>query len=225
MNTRLSGRRSGSGVVKGVVLIGLLILLSDNWQGRVQAAVVPLFAENGKGRLSVDRRSLMESLRKDLGLHRRDRISVDSLPDSFRGPAGENVTAILTREGQEGKGRYLYTLNIMEKQVARESFYLHVRIVREKMPGDLREDLSRSGKAAYVVGESRDGGERLVHPGDSVRVTARGKGFLIRFTGISQSGGFLGDLVSVINPMSGTGLAGLVTGRDRVLVKISGSGS
>jgi hypothetical protein len=211
--------------VKGVVLIGLLILLPVDWQGRVQAAVMPLLAENGKGRLSVDRRSLLESLRKDLGLHRRDRISVDSLPDSFRGPAGANVTATLTREGQEGKGRYLYTLNIMEKQVARESFYLHVRVVREKNPGDLRAVLSRSGKAAYAIGEARDGGERLVHPGDSVRVTARGKGFLIRFTGISQSGGFLGDRVSVINPMSGTGLDGLVTGRDRVLVKLSGSGS
>ena len=69
------------------------------------------------------------------------------------------------------------------------------------------------------------GSETLVKAGDSVHVTARGDGFLIRFSGIAQSDGGVGDAVPVVNPESGVSMSGQVTGRDAVMVVLGGGRS
>jgi hypothetical protein len=209
----------------GSLLVWLLAGPAENGQEQALAETGSLLVKNGSGRLSIDRRVLLGLVRKDLSLNTGDRISIESLPSPFLGPGGSDVSATLTKEGSEGKGEFLFLLNVMEEHVARESFFIRVRITSRKREKSYLADRSSPKKSGSGVISSGEGGESLVHAGDSVRVTARGMGFLIRFRGISQSGGFMGDRVPVVNPFSGTSMVGRITGPDRVIVDLSGSGS
>ncbi|MCL4485609.1 MAG: flagella basal body P-ring formation protein FlgA [Nitrospirae bacterium] len=181
---------------------------------------VPLLRE-GAGFLSFDGRTLEDGVRKVLGLSPGVRIEVGNIPRHFRGPSGKNLSAELTDEGKQPGGKVLFLLNILESGVARESFYLPVRVSpasggRERLPEKTRRPDTGSAKEEEGA---------LVHSGDSVRVTVVGSGFLIRFSGVAQGEGFAGERIPVINPVSGRSLNGLVTGHDRVVVRLSGRSS
>lgn len=199
-----------------MVELHAFVALADN---------VPLVVRSREGGLTVDRRVLLARIRQDLSLGPESRVSVDPMPGGFRGPDGDGISATLSRVGEEGRGAYLYRMDVNSEGVVRESFYMHVHA----SPGE--GALSpRAGKGAELkvpagTNPKDDGEGVLVSSGDSVRITAKGKGFLIRFSGISQSGGGIGDQVSIINPVSGTRMMGIVTGRGRVLIHLPGSGS
>jgi hypothetical protein len=218
MNRNRIARSLVSTVAGGAFVLSVWSFTGKDRPAPVLAGTIPLLVHKGGNRLSVDRRQVRERIRRDLSLSPLARISVDSLPSTFRGPEGGDVSASLSREAPEGKDRYLYRLNVMEGGVAREAFYLHVRVLN-KGPVLLGQVPSPRGSSTI------DDGGTLVHSGDSVRVTARGKGFLIRFNGISQSGGMMGDQVQVVNPLSGATMVGQITGRDRIVIHLSGGAS
>jgi hypothetical protein len=180
---------------------------------------IPILSKGGGG-LSFDRAALDGRIRQELHLGPGSRIAIGGLPRRFQGPSGEELSAELTEEGPQTGGVYLFLLNVLGNGVARESFYLHVKVSGEsaKVPDYplLREKALRSGGSS---------GDSLVHSGDTVRVTVSGRGFMIRFSGIAQGEGFAGDQIPVINPVSGRSLTGLITGHDQVMIRLSGSPS
>ncbi len=209
MLSALSARRL-SGALAVLVWVGMFCPGPVQGSGRTL-----LLLREGSGTLAVDRSALAERIRKDLGLPFGTRIDVGPLPRHIHGPDGRDVTAEIARQGPLNGGRYLYRLNLLQGGVARESFFLRVRVMRGprgKAPGHLS-----AGRRAL---EGPMGEGALVQSGDTVRVTVQGPGFRIRFAGISEGGGDAGDRILIVNPASGRSLSGEVTGRDSVTVRL-----
>ena len=209
------------GVLVGFAAMSLSASLAGGDRSDVRAGDLPLYAKNVSGDLVIKRQAIEERIRQDLALSPLARIRISHLPSSVKGPRGSNLSAVLTREADEGGGRYLYLLDLMKDGVARESFYLNVRVLENASGG--RTIGSSTGSAA-LANEER-GGESLVRAGDTVHVTARGDGFLIRFSGIAQGDGGVGESVPVVNPVSGASMSGEVTGHDAVVVQLGGGRS
>lgn len=188
----------------------------------VSAGPLPLFSRTTSGDVAFDRRAILARIRQDLGLSTVSRIGLSHLPPTVRGPKEGPLSVVLTREADEGSGRYLYLLDLMENGVARESFYLNVRI---RQAAQAQTTSSEAALAVPSSGGDADASRSIVKAGDTVHVTARGEGFLIRFSGIAQGDGALGEVVPVVNPVSGTSLSGRVTGHDRVVVALGGGRS
>ena len=201
----------------GEGIVGVLLVAGIPWFGwsAEVAPDLPVQARGAEG-LSVDRAGLEDRIRQELHLRPDGRVEIGNLPRHFHGPSGNRLSAELTNEGPEERGEYLFRLNILENGVARESFYLHVKVSGETAPGPVV--LSRREGAEGSVREEG----ALVHSGDMVRVTVTGRGFLIRFSGIAQGGGFAGDRIPVVNPVSGRSLTGRITGHDQVMIGLSG---
>ena len=202
-----------------VGILGAMIFLVSPAPGGAEGSGegVSLLRE-GTGLLSFDRREIAARVRKDLGLSPDSRVEIGSLPRHFHGPLGNNLSARMTEEGRQAGGRYIYLLNILAGGVARESFYIPVKVTggalnHSRPPGTEMTENVKEGEGS------------LVHSGDTVRVTVMGAGFLIRFSGIAQGRGFAGERIPVINPVSGRSLTGLVTGHDQVVIRLSGSPS
>ncbi|MGC8529339.1 MAG: flagella basal body P-ring formation protein FlgA [Leptospirillia bacterium] len=211
----------GLGVLSGVAVTLLFSSMPGGSRFDVRAGALPLYAKNSSGEIVLSRDAIMARIRQDLGLSPLSSIRVDNLPERLKGPQGGNLSAVLTREADEGSGQYLYLLDLVTDGVARESFYLKVRVGQDSK-GLTRE--TSSGREVALENEATASGV-LVKAGDNVHVTARGEGFLIRFSGIAQSDGGVGDAVPVVNPASGVSLSGQVTGRDAVLVVLGGGHS
>ena len=219
--------RVGEGISRrGRVARGLGLWLFGAWLSTASmpamaAAGGGLLDRGGDGRLTLDRTAVLVALRKDLGLRPSSVLSLAGMPASFRGPGGAAVSARLFRDGEDAPGTYRYRISLMEGGVARESFYIRVRT---GVSGTLAQEAETGGEGAGVAAISRNNPATLVHVGDSVRIRAQGAGFLIRFSGIAQSDGGLGESVSVVNPLSGARMEGQVTGPDRIVMRISGGG-
>ena len=209
-----------NGLIKrlGAGIVGALLVAGSPWFGWAAdvAPDIPVLGRGAKG-WSIDRAALADRIRQDLHLRADSRIEVGNLPRHFQGPPGNRLSTELTNEGLQAGGRYLFLLDVLENGVARESFYLHVKVSGESPSGPV---VLPRNQAAGRSGGHEEGA--LVHSGDMVRVTVTGRGFLIRFSGIAQGGGFAGDRIPVVNPVSGRSLTGLITGRDRVMIGLSG---
>jgi hypothetical protein len=188
----------------------------------VAAGALPLFSRTTSGDVAFDRRAILARIRQDLGLATASQVALSHLPPTVRGPKEGPLSVVLTREADEGSGRYLYLLDLIENGVARESFYLNVRV---RQAGEARSTGGETASSVLSVEGDADGSRSIVKAGDTVHVTARGEGFLIRFSGIAQGDGSLGEVVPVVNPVSGTSLSGRVTGHDRVVVALGGGRS
>lgn len=219
---RIGGGISGrSRVARGLGLCLLGAVLSTASVPAMAAAGGGLLERRGDGRLTLDRTAVLGALRKDLGLRPSSPLLLAGMPASFRGPGGAAVSARLFREGEDAPGSYRYRISLMDGGVARESFYIRVRTGAS---GTLAQEAGTGGQGAGVGVISRENPATLVHVGDSVRIRAQGAGFLIRFSGIAQSDGGLGDSISVVNPVSGARMEGQVTGPDRIVMRLSGGG-
>ena len=205
-----------------VGILGAMLFLAPTVPGRAEGSGegVELIRE-GTGLLSFDRSEVAARVREDLGLSPDARIEIGSLPRHFHGPLGNNLSAKMTEEGRQAGGRYIFLLNILEGGVARESFYIPVKV----SGGAGGEMVPKVPPKAEKNPIDKEGEGSLVHSGDTVRVTVMGAGFLIRFSGIAQGGGFAGERIPVVNPVSGRSLTGLVTGHDQVVIRLSGSPS
>jgi hypothetical protein len=209
------------GVLSGVAVTLLFSSMPGGDRFDVRAGALPLYAKNSSGEIVFRRDAIMARIRQDLGLAPLSSIRISNLPGTLKGPQGGHLSAVLTREADEGSGRYLYLLDLVTDGVARESFYLKVRVGQDsgamKRVASPGQELASENEAAAS--------ESLVKAGDNVHVTARGDGFLIRFSGIAQSDGGVGDAVPVVNPASGVSMSGQVTGRDAVVVVLGGGRS
>ena len=214
-------RRLVFGVFSGLAVSVLFASVPGEDRFDVRAGALPLYAKNASGELVINRQAVVARIRQDLGLSPLSRIRIAHLPLALKGPGGAHLSAVLTREADEGSGRYLYLLDLVKEGVARESFYLNVK-VEGRTAGAKTVTASPEGGAA--ASEERSG-ESLVHAGDTVHVTARGDGFLIRFSGIAQGEGGEGESVPVVNPVSGASMSGQVTGHDAVVVVLGGGHS
>ena len=209
------------GVLSGVAVALLFSSMPGGDRFDVRAGDLPLYAKNKSGKIVFSRDAIESRIRQDLGLSPLSSIRVENLPGRLKGPQGGRLSAVLTREADEGSGHYLYLLDLVTDGVARESFYLKVRVGQD----------SQAAKKVSALGDEvgsgnePQGSETMVKAGDNVHVTARGDGFLIRFSGIAQSDGGVGDAVPVVNPASGVSMSGQVPGRDAVMVVLGGGRS
>ena len=209
------------GILSGVAVVLLFSSMPGGDRFDVRAGALPLYAKNSSEEIVFSREAILARIRQDLGLSPLSSIRVANLPGTLKGPQGGRLSAVLTREADEGSGHYLYLLDLVTDGVARESFYLKVRVGEDS--GAMKQAASPGQE--FESKNEVQGSETLVKAGDSVHVTARGDGFLIRFSGIAQSDGGVGDAVPVVNPVSGVSMSGQVTGRDAVMVVLGGGRS
>lgn len=207
-------RRSVKGVVQGAgaVIAGVLMILSSPAGGH--SAEKGLIVRGADRSMRVDPAILDSDVRSALGVPDSERLVYEGRPDTFSYPDPDGLEGRVMVEGKDRDRKVFHMgLVVTKGPVMVETFYFDVSAS------------SRKTRAPGVPGMSPGtGAEREgaggVQSGDTVRIRAVGHGFVITLAGIAQDSGRTGDRITVFNPMSGVRLQGLVTGPDRVRIRM-----
>jgi flagella basal body P-ring formation protein FlgA len=206
--------RSVKGIVQGAgaVLAAVMITLSSPAAGHSEER--GLIVEGPDRSLRVDPAVLDSDVRSVLGIPNGDRLVYEGRPNTFSYPDPDGLEGRVMVEGKDRDRRTFHMgLVVTRGPVMVETFYFDVSVESRKtsVPG-----ISRMSHGVGV----EQGGAGGVQSGDTVRIRAIGHGFVITLAGIAQESGRTGDRITVFNPMSGVRLQGLVTGPDRVRIRM-----
>ncbi|MCL4462124.1 MAG: flagella basal body P-ring formation protein FlgA [Nitrospirae bacterium] len=205
---------SASILVRFAGVIGIFFFFSGSaFSGTPRGEKESILIPKGDASVRVDKRALDRLVSGLLDVPPGS-LSYVHLPEGFPVSDARGVKGEVEMEGRDRFDSHLALL-VKKGDVVEEMFYFSVRMTSRA------KRISGSGPGNVGGGHSREGGG--VRSGDTVRIQAVGRGFMIFLSGIAQENGHTGDQIAVFNPMSGARVQATVTGPDRVRIRLKGT--